>query len=59
MYLVLCKMLVSNETTKVLMVNCVTIIMLSQKMFGSSVTTETKIPMFSQICRKMCKNWRI
>lgn len=35
------------------------IIILGQIMFGSSVTTETKIPMFTQICRIMCKNWRI
>lgn len=60
MYLVLCRMLVSNETTKVLMVTCVVIMIQSQRtMFGSSVTTETKIPMFSQICRIMCKIWHI
>ena len=53
MYLVLCRMLVSNVTTRVLMVICGANIMLSQKMFGSSVTTETQIPMFSQICRIM------
>lgn len=48
-----------ERKTRVLRVICVAIIMLRQKMFGSSVTTETKIPMFSQICRKMCTNWRI
>ena len=59
MYLVLCGMLVSNVTTKVLMVICLAIIILSQKMFGSSVTTEATMPLYSQICRIMWKNWRI
>lgn len=49
MYLVLCRMLVSNETTRVLMVICVAIIMMGQTMFGSSVTTETMIPIFPKI----------
>lgn len=46
MYLVLCRMLVSNETTRVLMVICMAIIMMSQTMFGSSVTTEATMPIF-------------